>query len=255
MRLGYLILVLAMGVSTSAIAQQGATTGGEQAATTADQPSGKTQTPASNQSDKATQDDEKPGAFTRLKRHLRDQVSSGCVNAIGNYCWDKPADRSSDKTQGQTTTSAPAAGNNPAQSGQSGESSSKSTKIDLSPPPGEAAPPGVGVGPTSDIHELKPWNPHKADKDVEVGDFYLKRGNYRAAESRYKEALYWQDNHAIAHFRLGQTEEKLGNFTQARKYYSAYLDVLPDGEFANEARKGLERLKGKSDQPVNTAAK
>jgi hypothetical protein len=25
------------------------------------------------------------------------------------------------------------------------------------------------------------WNPHMAEKDVEVGDFYFKRKNYRAA--------------------------------------------------------------------------
>jgi predicted TPR repeat methyltransferase len=78
----------------------------------------------------------------------------------------------------------------------------------------------------------------------------LKRGNYRAAESRYSEALYWKDDDAVAKFRLGQTQEKLGKYADARKNYAGYLKILPQGEFAEEANKALERLKDKSDQPV-----
>ena len=63
-----------------------------------------------------------------------------------------------------------------------GESSSKDTQIDISAPGDDAAkhPDSEDV---SDTSELKPWNPHKAMKNVEVGDYYLKRGNYRAAVS------------------------------------------------------------------------
>jgi len=135
-----------------------------------------------------------------------------------------------------------------------GESSSNSTKIDLSPPVGEAPALGVGVD-QSDVQEMKPWNPHKADKDVEVGDFYFKQKNYRAAESRYAEALYWQDNHAIATFRLAEAEEKLGKFAEARKHYESYLKILPEGEYAQLSKQGLERLKDKPDQPVESRVK
>ena len=134
----------------------------------------------------------------------------------------------------------------------SGESSSRSTKIDLSPPPGEAAPPGVGdIG---EVQEMKPWDPHKADKNVEVGNYYFKRKNYRAAESRYQEALYWQENSATALFGLAQVEEKLGKAAEARKNYEAYLRILPDGEFAAKAREGLERLKDKFSERSSAKA-
>ena len=42
------------------------------------------------------------------------------------------------------------------------------------------------------MSEFHPWNPHKAAKDIEVGDYYFKRKNYRAAEDRYREALFYK---------------------------------------------------------------
>ncbi|HYH00969.1 MAG TPA: hypothetical protein VD837_17710 [Terriglobales bacterium] len=190
---------------------------------------------------------QKPGTFTRLKRHLRNQISSGCVNAAGTHCWDKPPQEENAQQPPQQTANADKG--RPPRSTDVGESSSRSTKIDLSPPPGEAAAPGVGTnGEANDVQEMKPWDPHKADKNVEVGDFYFKRGNYRAAESRYREALYWKDNDAIAMFRLAQTLERLDQFAEAQKHYAGYLSILPQGEFASEARASLDRLKDKTSQ-------
>lgn len=222
-----------------------------------DSPQDKASAPPNNDDSKAkdaSDDSQKPGAMKRLKRHLRNQISSGCVNAIGNHCWDKPPADEQGADQKKKQTEQTATNNPPPRSDQktmAGESSSRGTKIDLSPPPGEAPAPGVGIDPAeADVREFKPWDPHKADKNVEVGDFYFKRGNYRAAASRYEEALYWKDNDAIAMFRLAQTQEKLGLYSDARKNYAGYLKILPEGEFSVEANKGLERLKDKSDQPV-----
>ena len=222
---------------------------------TASQPdqAGKRATDQSQGDQASGETDKKPGPLGRLKRHLQKQMSSGCVNALGNHCWDKSAtdDSQQSGSEKQTQNAPPRSDNTPA-----GESSSKSTKIDLSPPPGEAAPPGMETNgdadTTADVQEMKPWDPHKADKDIEVGDFYFKQKNYRAALSRYQGALHWQDNNAIAMFRLGQTNEKMGNFAEARKGYEGYLKILPDGQFSADAKKGLERLKDKPDE-VSTA--
>src|SRR4051812_37258052 len=62
-----------------------------------------------------------------------------------------------------------------------GESSSKDNKIDLSAPKGDDVKHSDPDYDASDVMEAKPWNPHKAEKDIEVGDFYAKRKNYRAA--------------------------------------------------------------------------
>jgi tetratricopeptide (TPR) repeat protein len=135
---------------------------------------------------------------------------------------------------------------------EAGESSSRDTRIDISPPrndakdhPGSAAEAEEEKVSDSDVQEFHPWDPHRAAKDVEVGDFYFKRKNYRAALDRYKEALVYKDNDAMANLRLGETYEKMKQPEEAIPYYEAYLKILPHGPFSEEAEKALERLKGK----------
>jgi tetratricopeptide (TPR) repeat protein len=118
--------------------------------------------------------------------------------------------------------------------GTPGVSSSKETKVNIAPPVGETTAPNVP--------EAKPYDPHKADKDIEVGDYYFKLKNYRAAESRYREALEWKPGDAIATFKLGEVMEKIGNLVQARQNYQAYLKILPDGPFSKDAKKALSRI-------------
>jgi len=136
---------------------------------------------------------------------------------------------------------------------EAGESSSRDTRIDISPPKDDAKKHPYSKAAVadleaednpenSDVQEIHPWNPMKALKDVEVGDYYFKRKNYRAALDRYKEALFYKDNDAIASFRLAQCQDKLGDKSEAKKYYEQYLKILPDGEFAKEARTSLDRL-------------
>jgi tetratricopeptide (TPR) repeat protein len=136
---------------------------------------------------------------------------------------------------------------------EAGESSSHETRIDISPPKDDAknhpaskaavedleAPDNPD---TSGVEEFHPWNPLKARKDIEVGDFYFKRKNYKAALERYKDALYYKDNDAIASFRLAVCQEKLGQKAEAKKYYAQYLKVLPEGPFAKDAQASLDRL-------------
>ena len=133
------------------------------------------------------------------------------------------------------------------------ESSSHDTRIDISPPkndaknhPGSKAaledldiPENIDV---SGVQEFHPWNPMKALKNIEVGDFYFKRKNYKAALERYKEALYYKDGDALASFRLAVCQEKLGDKAEARKYYEQYLKILPEGPFAKDAHASLDRL-------------
>jgi tetratricopeptide (TPR) repeat protein len=134
-----------------------------------------------------------------------------------------------------------------------GESSSHDTKIDLSPPKDDAkdhpfsdtSDPDAEADTPGDTQEVHPWDPHKAAKDIEVGDFYFKRKSYGAALARYQDALLWKDNDAEANFRLGQCFEKVNNPTEAAAHYQTYLKILPYGPYAVEAQKALDRLKGK----------
>jgi tetratricopeptide (TPR) repeat protein len=129
-----------------------------------------------------------------------------------------------------------------------GQSSSKSTQIDLTPPADDtkAHPKSSeilmdeGSAEAADTH---PWDPHKAAKDIEVGDFYFKKKNYAAAESRYREALYYKDNDAIAIYHLALCLEKLDRPGEAREQYESYLKILPYGPEAENAKKAIDRLK------------
>src|SRR5690348_15188667 len=60
-------------------------------------------------------------------------------------------------------------------------SSSKDTRIDLSPPrndtkdhPNSSVSLNDGDDTPSDVGEMHPWDPHRAAKDIEVGDYYFK---------------------------------------------------------------------------------
>ncbi|MFY9673077.1 MAG: tetratricopeptide repeat protein [Terriglobales bacterium] len=147
---------------------------------------------------------------------------------------------------------APAAG----ASSDDAESSSRDTRIDTAPPKDDAknhpnseqavsdlaAPPASNSDPASDVQEFHPWNPYKANKDIQVGDFYFRRKNYKGALERYKEALYYKQNDAVATFRLGECEEKLGNKEEAKKYFEQYLKILPEGPMAKEAHNSIAKL-------------
>ncbi len=123
------------------------------------------------------------------------------------------------------------------------ESSSKQTEIDVSPPKGDEKHPGAT---DEELGEFHPYDPHKSTKCIEVGDYYFKQGNYRAAISRYEEALEWKPRDAEATYKLGVVQEKAGNYNDALANYQAYLKILPEGSFAAKARQGVERLKSKA---------
>jgi tetratricopeptide (TPR) repeat protein len=165
-----------------------------------------------------------------------------CVAILGLPCL---AQETSSSSRPPTSTSS--------QAPDTQQSSSRETRIDISPPKDDAknhpdskeAVSDMEPEPTpdaSDMQEFHPWNPMKALKNVEVGDYYFKRKNYKAALDRYKEALYYKDNDAIASFRLAVCQERLGDKSEARKYYQQYLKILPEGLFAKEAHAALAKL-------------
>ncbi len=175
--------------------------------------------------------------------------------------WGQDSHRGSDSPQPQASPQQPERQQLPppngapprSHKGNSEESSSNDTKIDLSPPADDASHPGANA--TSDINEFHVYDPHKADKDVEVGDFYFKRKNYVAAISRYRSALKWKPNDAIATFRLAQALEKTGQLEDARANYEGYLKILPNGPFSAEAKSALQRLTLQSQSQTDTPEK
>lgn len=130
---------------------------------------------------------------------------------------------------------------------EAGESSSKDSQIDLN------AGPKRGTGAASFGIEDEPrWDPHRAAKDVEVGNYYLKQKNYRAALERFRDALLYKPDDAEATYGLAVTEEKLDLFGQAYRAYNKYLEILPHGPMAKDATEGMKRMEQRL--PADTVA-
>jgi tetratricopeptide (TPR) repeat protein len=216
------------------------------------------QTDQTDQTGQADQQPEKPvkpkPGFKDLKHHF----GSWCVGAPVNRCFDKQEDadaaESSAKKQKSGQTQPPVPENQPLPHSTQGnpsepaadESSSRSTLVDLAPPDAEKNQPAEA---SDDVTEMHPYDPHKAAKDVEVGDYYFDLKNYPAAYSRYQEALLYKGNYALAVIGLARAAERLGKPDEARGNYEKYLQILPHGPNAPEATKALERLNSSGGQP------
>ena len=126
------------------------------------------------------------------------------------------------------------------------ESSSKQTQIDITPPADDVKSHPEAELSDTDVGEFTPWNPMKAMKDVEVGDFYYKKENYSAAISRYREALEFKPRDAEATFKLAEALNKTGDAAEAIENYRQYLKILPNGPYAKKAHEALDKLKAKA---------
>ena len=88
------------------------------------------------------------------------------------------------------------------------------------------------------------FNPVRSKRDVEVGTFYFKKGDWKAAAARFKEATLWNEGNAEAWLRWGETEEKRGGVKAAKAAYAKYLEVAGEtSKLAADVKKRLERLK------------
>ena len=113
----------------------------------------------------------------------------------------------------------------------------------LAPP---AVPPVVKEQePPEEDPDLVPreysFNPLEASRNVTAGNFYFKKGNYRAASRRYSEASKWDPSSGEALLKLAEADEKLRDFAGAREAYTKYL-AMPDIKDADAVKKKLARL-------------
>ncbi len=83
------------------------------------------------------------------------------------------------------------------------------------------------------------FNPLEAEKDLKVGLYYFKKGNYKASTSRFREATLWNPTYAEAFLRLGESEDKMKDKKAAADAYSKYLALSPDGKESESVKKKL----------------
>jgi tetratricopeptide (TPR) repeat protein len=87
------------------------------------------------------------------------------------------------------------------------------------------------------------FNPLQASKELRVGNYYFKRGKYRAASLRYQEATKWDNNNAEGYLRLGEAREKLHDKKAAADAYAKYLELSPDAKDSAEVKKRLDKIR------------
>lgn len=85
------------------------------------------------------------------------------------------------------------------------------------------------------------FNPLQAKKEIDAGNFYFKKGNYRAAANRYREATLWDDSSAEAFYKLGEAYEKMASFDRAREAWARFLALTTDKGRANDVRKRMAK--------------
>jgi tetratricopeptide (TPR) repeat protein len=99
--------------------------------------------------------------------------------------------------------------------------------------------------PPEEDESLKPktysFNPLEAEKDLKIGLYYFKKGNYKASTNRFREATLWNPTYAEAFLRLGESEEKLKDKKAADEAYTKYLALAPDSKDADAVKKKLAR--------------
>ena len=95
---------------------------------------------------------------------------------------------------------------------------------------------------TQNAADQPKWDPLRAEKDLEVGQFYMKKGDLDAAIDRFQDAIEAKPGYAIPFRYLGEAQEKKGMKKPAIKSYQRYLDLYPHAEDGDKVRKRIEKL-------------
>ncbi len=121
------------------------------------------------------------------------------------------------------------------------EPSSKPGDAPPAPQPKPPAKPNKDSA-TQSAPDQPAWDPLRAEKDLEVGRYYMKKGDWDAAIDRFQDAIVAKPGYAIPYLYLGEAQEKKGVKKQAIKSYTRYLDLYPHAEDAGKIRKRIDKL-------------
>jgi tetratricopeptide (TPR) repeat protein len=95
---------------------------------------------------------------------------------------------------------------------------------------------------TQNAPDQPTWDPLRAEKDLEVGQYYMRRGDLDAAIDRFQDAATAKPGYAVPFRFLAEAQEKKGLKKQAIKSYQRYLDLFPRAEDGDKVRKKIDKL-------------
>jgi tetratricopeptide (TPR) repeat protein len=113
---------------------------------------------------------------------------------------------------------------------------------DAAPPKPKPAPKTNKDNATESAPDQPIWDPLRAEKDLEVGQYYMRKGDVDAAIDRFQDATTAKPGFAIPFRYLGEAQEKKGLKKPAIKSYQRYLDLVPHADDAEKIKKKIEKL-------------
>jgi tetratricopeptide (TPR) repeat protein len=137
---------------------------------------------------------------------------------------------------GESSSSKPTQTGDPSES-EPNKASSPSTPAAK---PSNAAKPGV-LPP----EDNPAWDPFHAAQDIEVGTFYMHKGDMDAAIERFQDAIRLRPNFAKPRILIAEIYEKKGDKSEALHYYKEYLQVFPDAPDSKKVQKKIAQLSKK----------
>ena len=96
---------------------------------------------------------------------------------------------------------------------------------------------------TQNAPDQPTWDPLRAEKDLQVGQYYLHKGDMDAAIDRFQDAAEAKPGYAIPFRFLGEAQERKGLKRDALKSYTRYLDLYPRAEDRDKIEKKIEKLR------------
>jgi len=86
------------------------------------------------------------------------------------------------------------------------------------------------------------WDPLRAEKDMQVGEYYMHKGDIDAAIDRFEDAALAKPGYALPYRYLGEAQEKKGMKKRAIQSYKRYLDLFPKAEDKDKIQKKIDKL-------------
>jgi tetratricopeptide (TPR) repeat protein len=85
------------------------------------------------------------------------------------------------------------------------------------------------------------FNPLQAKKEMQTGEFHMKRGNYKGAAYRFREATLWDEGLTEALFKLGEANEKLKDYDAAREAFAKFAKAADDKKKVADVQKRVAK--------------
>lgn len=95
---------------------------------------------------------------------------------------------------------------------------------------------------TTSAPDQPTWDPLRADRDMQVGEYYMHKGDIDAAIDRFQDAILAKPGYGLPFRYLGEAQEKKGFRKPAIKSYQRYLELVPKAEDADKVKRKIEKL-------------